>query len=333
LRKSFIVAIALGVAGALTWRAFDRDMRPLRRRIRGRSRVIRTPFGRLEYAEAGKGPAVLVIHGAGGGFDQGLEMAGALTGMGFRIIAPSRFGYLRSEMPAQAPAEKLAEMQADALALLLDHLGEKAVFVFGGSAGALAAMQLAIRYPKRCRALVLLVPAAFAPERLPNQSGAAGPLEQAGVKALLSSDFLFWLATKATPGWATRIILATDPAVVAAATPQEQARVRAIMEHILPVSARAQGLVGDSLAAGPPPVPLNKIVCPVLTVGLEDDLYGTHASAAHIAKQVADGRMLSFPTGGHVWVGRDEAVWNGIGEFLKDVTPPVRRRKATAAKK
>jgi pimeloyl-ACP methyl ester carboxylesterase len=180
---------------------------------------------------------------------------------------------------------------------------------------------------------VLLVPAAFAPGRPPNQSGAAGPLEQAAVKALLSSDFLFWLATKSVPGWAIRIVLATDPAVVAAASPHEQGRVRSIMEHILPVSARAEGLVSDTLAAGPPPFPLNKIACPVLTVSLEDDLYGTHASAAHIARQVADGRMISFPTGGHVWAGRDEAVWNGIGDFLKGVTPQARRRKATAAKK
>jgi len=41
----------------------------------------------------GEGPPVLIVHGAGGGYDQGLWVARDSVGEGFRIIAPSRFGY------------------------------------------------------------------------------------------------------------------------------------------------------------------------------------------------------------------------------------------------
>src|SRR5215831_14251823 len=63
-------------------------------RISTGSLIAQTPCGPIEYAVAGRGPAVLVVHGAGGGFDQGLQLGGWLAQRGFRVIAVSRFGYL-----------------------------------------------------------------------------------------------------------------------------------------------------------------------------------------------------------------------------------------------
>ena len=99
------------------------------------------------------GAPLLVVHGAGGGFDQGLEFAGSLPRRGFRVIAMSRFGYLRTPLPDDA--SPIA--QADAHACLLDALGIERTAIMGGSAGAPSAMQFAIRHPDRCNALVLLV--------------------------------------------------------------------------------------------------------------------------------------------------------------------------------
>ena len=42
-----------------------------------------------------------MVHGAGGGFDQGLEL-GDFARAGFRVIAVSRFGYLGTPLPADA---------------------------------------------------------------------------------------------------------------------------------------------------------------------------------------------------------------------------------------
>jgi hypothetical protein len=89
---------AIAVAAILAWldRAFGRDRRANRQRLRGSSRLIETRRGPIEYVKAGSGPAVLVIHGAGAGFDQGMEFAEPIAKTGFRVVAMSRFGYLRT---------------------------------------------------------------------------------------------------------------------------------------------------------------------------------------------------------------------------------------------
>lgn len=112
----------------------------------GASELIPTPFGDMEYAVAGEGPSLLMIHGTGGGFDQGLTFADAIIRRGRRIISPSRFGYLRSAFPADPSSEN----QADAFVRLLDHLKIDRLPVAGGSAGALSAPQFALRHPDRC---------------------------------------------------------------------------------------------------------------------------------------------------------------------------------------
>jgi hypothetical protein len=47
-------------------------------------------------------------------------------------------------------------------------------------------------------------------------------------------------------------LLATDPALVHAAVPAEQARVRSILRDIQPVSQWAEGLLNDGALAGNP---------------------------------------------------------------------------------
>jgi 2-hydroxy-6-oxonona-2,4-dienedioate hydrolase len=160
-----------------------------------------TSFGTLEYAAIGEGEPVLTVHGA-------------LAEHGFRVIAPYRLGYLRSTMPNNAtPA-----IQADAYVELLDHLGVDKVVVVGISAGAWSAIQFAIRHPKRCRALVLLVPANYLPEGTSIHGGAFA-------RAFFNSDFVAWAALKLMPimpGAMTAMMLGTDSAVVRAANAGER---------------------------------------------------------------------------------------------------------------
>jgi pimeloyl-ACP methyl ester carboxylesterase len=295
-------------------------MSELHARVAGRSESVDTSFGALEYAVTGEGPPVLAIHGSGGGFDQALEMVGPLTAYGYRLIAPSRFGYLGSEFPQDASPET----QADAFAELLDHLGEAKVAVLGGSAGALSALQFAIRYPERCSALVLMVPATYSPERRPNTGPFEAPLAELLVTRALRSDVLFWLAATFAPDALTRTILATEPSVVEAAGPEEQKRVKAVLRHILPVSRRAQGLVLDMRTAGAPPrYELERIACPVLAISAEDDLYGTATSAEYAAANVRDGRLVLYRDGGHLLASRSQDVWQKIAAFLAELDEAV----------
>lgn len=113
-------------------------------------------------------------------------------------------------------------------------------------------------------------------------------------------------------------LLATDPQLVAQASGAEQARVRRILWDIFPVSPRAKGLFNDAkLAGNPAPMALESIQAPTLTISLEDDRFGTFAAAQHIATNVPGARLMSYPTGGHVWVGHDQEVAREVQAFLK----------------
>lgn len=312
-----IVVAAVAIA-ATVFLAFHRDMRAARAHAGGPSRVVDSPWGPIEYADVGSGPPVLMIHGSGGGFDQGVDFSAPLAREGVRVIAPSRFGYLRSAMPEGATVE----MQADALDWLMNRLGIEQAVIIGGSAGALSATQLALRHPERCRGLVLVVPALHAPDRLPGANAAPDPGTQRAIDAVLGSDLLFWAGVRGAPDFMMRMVLATDPATVRAAADSERQRARAVMFHILPVSERREGLLMDSATAGAPPDwPVERIACPALVVGARGDLYETDKAAVHVAERIPDARLVMYPDGGHLWIGHDAELWRTVGAFVKGLAP------------
>ncbi len=295
---------------ACVYAAFVRDLTRAHARLIGHSKTVEPSLGALEYAVMGEGEPVLSVHGAGGGFDQALHMSGALAGRGYQLIAPSRFGYLRSSLPS----DLTTAMQADAYAQLLDRLGIERVVVVGISAGAWSSMQFAIRHPKRCRALVLLVPADYLPAGTSIHGGAV-------VRAIFSSDFVAWVALKlmpVMPGGMTRMLLGTDATIVRTAEPSEKARVQQIVEHLLPVSSRFGGMQFDlKTAATKEPYTIETITCPVLTISAEDDRFGTASRAKYIASSVPDGRTIIFPSGGHALVGHSADALREISLFLE----------------
>jgi 2-hydroxy-6-oxonona-2,4-dienedioate hydrolase len=207
-------------------------------------------------------------------------MTGALVRYDYRVIAPSRFGYLRSSFPN----DLTVSMQADAYAELLDHLGVDKAVVVGISAGAWSSMQFAIRHPQRCRLLVLIVPADYLPAGTAVHGGAF-------VNAMISSDFFAWAALRLMPIMPDAVsgtMLGTAPAVVRSADAGEKTRVGQLLEHLLPVSPRYAGMQFDiKTAAVRAPHSLEKIVCPVLTISAEDDRFRTVDRARYIANGVA----------------------------------------------
>jgi 2-hydroxy-6-oxonona-2,4-dienedioate hydrolase len=289
--------ISAGAVAALIYAVFKHDLSKARAALDGRGAVIETALGTIEYAKTGKGYPVLVVHGAGGGFDQGLEMAGGLAGRGYELVAPSRFGYLRSA----AATGLTVPAQADAYAALLDRLGIGKVAAVAISAGAWSALEFAVRHPDRCQALVLLVPAKQLPPGTSNYGGAIA-------KAMLGSDFITWALLKlrpVLPGTLDRIMLGTEPHIVQAARPGEKARMQRILDGLLPISARFDGIEFDlKTAASPHPTPLDQIKCPLLAVSAEDDVFGTASRAREIAAAVPQGSTVIFPTGGHALAGR-----------------------------
>lgn len=306
---------------ALLYSAYRRDLRRARERISRGSAVVETPCGPIEYAAAGEGPPVLVVHGAGGGFDQALYLAEPLVRSGFRVLAVSRFGYLRTPLPADASAAA----QADAHASLLDALGVPRAAVLGASAGAPSAMQLALRHPDRLTALVLLVPAAY-PAHVKQRPGGAMPKRTSAATAVLfdtalKSDFLFWLAPRIARGTVLRGIAATPPSVVEGASAEERARVEGVLERILPVRSRRLGLLNDAaITSSLPRYELERILAPTLVVSVEDDLFGTWDGARYSAAHIPRARFVGYSSGGHLWVGHHREVMAEVSGFLREAS-------------
>lgn len=304
-------AVAL-LSGGYLWSCFRDAIETAERRVSGRSQTIRTAFGALEYGVAGSGSPLLMIHGTGGGFDQGLSFASALQQRGHQIIAPSRFGYLRSDFPADP---SLAN-QADAFAALLDHLRIDRLPVIGGSAGALSASAFALRHPDRCTALILLVPAANVSGSDPVELSA---LQQDAVRALLNSDFLYWSALEAVPEHLVGTLLATDPRLLSTVSPSERKRAFAILSGMMPIHARTKGMLNDAGQAGhPAKLDFARLIMPMLVISAEDDRFGTATTARKIAAMVPRAELTILPDGGHIWLGHDEAIADRMQAFIKN---------------
>ena len=324
---AYVVLFLAAAAAVAVYLDYRRDMDRALERITVGSRIAQTRCGPIEYASAGEGEPVLIVHGAGGGVDQGMDAARGLTAAGFRVIAMSRYGYLRTPLPTDASAAA----QADAHACLLDALGIERAAIIGASAGAPSSMQFALRHPERCSALVLLVPAAFVP-----RPGGAPPLKTPDwtvfiFDTALKSDFLFWASIRLAAKTMIGSIIATPPEVVEKADADERARVALMLVHLLPVTLRRVGLVNDAaVVQALPRYELERIRAPTLAISVADDRYGTYEAARYTAGHVPGARFIGYPTGGHVWVGHHEEIMGEIAAFL---APSASRQRAGASLK
>jgi pimeloyl-ACP methyl ester carboxylesterase len=116
----------------------------------------RTARGVVSFRAAGRGPALVLLHGIG---SQSGSWVGQLESLAarFRVIAWDAPGYGGSDaLAGDAPA---AADYAAALAALWDSLGVMRAVVVASSLGALVAAAFAARWPARVAGLVLLNPA------------------------------------------------------------------------------------------------------------------------------------------------------------------------------
>jgi pimeloyl-ACP methyl ester carboxylesterase len=117
------------------------------------SKVVETKQGKVEYhLSEGDGPVILISHGGLGGLDQARVMASWIDDAKYRLLCPSRPGYL--ETPLESG--KTIEEQADLFAALLDVLKIDKVAIVTASAGGPPGYVFSIRHPDRVWALVAI---------------------------------------------------------------------------------------------------------------------------------------------------------------------------------
>ncbi len=312
MRTRYILpaAIAVAVAAGGVFFRYKNELGQARDAATRGSLIASTVAGPIEYAEEGAGIPLLSIHGAGGGFDQGLANAAVLAGDGFRVIAPSRFGYLRTPVPEDAsPAA-----QADAHAALLSKLNIPRAAVLGVSAGTRSAVELALRHPRAVAALILISPALYAPRSPVSIEASRGNNFVLWV-VNNGGDFMWWAAEKIAPSMLIRFV-GVQPGLVAAAPQAERDRVMSVVKSIEPLSLRFPGIDVDS-AADLHELPLEGITVPALIVSARDDLFKTLPAAEFAASKIPGAKLVVYGSGGHLLIGHEQEVRTAVRAFLE----------------
>jgi len=285
------IAIGLILAVVLVSAAYFSDISQAYDRVSGKSTVIPSPYGDIEFTEGGSGPNVLVIHGSGGGYDQGELLVRAEMGDKFHWITPSRFGYLRSTFHENATFDD----QAHAYAYLLDHLGIKKVAVVAFSHGGPSALLFAVMYPERVSSLTLI------------SCGVASSASQDQVQAnqkgnmwvtIFKYDPMYWAITKLFRKQLIELMGAND-AVIANLTPEQRKLVDEIIDYMNPVSLRTAGAAFDNKAEMPNER-IAAIRAPTLIFHAKDDSLQLYHNAEFAASTIPKARLVSFNRGGHL---------------------------------
>jgi 2-hydroxy-6-oxonona-2,4-dienedioate hydrolase len=309
-RAAVWLIAAMAVGGIAAYIPYARDMRAARERLAGGSQVIATRHGPIEYTTWGEGPAVLVIHGAGGGYDQGISIARAFGGDGFRWISPSRFGYLRTPLPADASTAA----QADAFADLLDVLNVKRVAILAFSGGVPPALQFAQRYPERTLALVLASGAPYTPLTAGEQKL---PMPIWVYQALFSSDFPYWVLQHVARS-SLEPMFDITPALRAKLAPEEQPFIDSMVDAFQPVTARIDGVQNEGAAVDANTIyQVEAIMASTLVIHSRDDHLNPFSFGEYTAQHIPGAQFMPLEAGGHLLLGHHAEVRAKVNPFLR----------------
>ena len=290
-----LTLLALSLAAAAVYfqqigRAYER--------ISGQSQVFATPDGAIEFRQGGSGPTVLVVHGSGGGYDQGELIAQAVLGEDFHWIAPSRFGYLRSTVPPGAGFDE----QARAYARLLDHLGIDKVAVVAMSHGGPSSLLFAALYPERVSALVLLscgvASSSDAQQAEANRMGET-------LTTIFSHDPLYWGVSTFFRKPLMKLMGANEE-VIAGLSPEQRQVVDRVIDEMNPVAPRAAGVAFDNRAALPNER-IAAIRAPTLILHAADDTLQLYRNAEFAAANIPGAKLVRFDKGGHLLIAVEQA--------------------------
>jgi len=260
-------------------------------RIQGKTKILVTSYGDVEYSEGGTGPDVLISHGSGGGFDQGQLIVQAVLNQQFHWITPSRFGYLQS---TYQPGSTFDE-QAHAYAALLDHLGIDKVAVVALSHGGPSALLFAVLYPERVSSLTLI---SAGVTNIASENQKQAHRQGTALTYIYKHDWLYWTATKLFKKQFMKLMGATDQ-VIQELTTEQKELINRIIDEMNPASQRYLGARFDNQATLPG-IRIASIRAPTLLIHAKDDTLQRHQNAEYAASKIPDSKLVSYERGGHL---------------------------------
>lgn len=253
--------------------------------------TVQLSYGNMSYVDTGEGETILSVHGIFGGYDQAYDTCKDFSSA-YRIIAPSRFGYLGSDILGDGtPAE-----QATAYVELLDKLGIDKVYLLATSAGGSVAIRFALDYPERTKGLILYCSAMPFTEKPEKYSVYAGP------PAFLCNDFTMFLISPLF-----------DPIMGMESS---------TIYNMLPVGDRKNGVVLDAsvtnldMARNYDDYRIEELQVPTLVFHAKDDKLASYTDAEKAVKRFPNCTFIPFESGGHLIAGHGEEIKEAVSKFI-----------------
>lgn len=252
---------------------------------------VKLSYGNISYSESGKGEVILSCHGIFGGYDQGIENLRGISKYA-RVIAPSRFGYLGSDIYGKGTPKE----QAKAYVELLDKLNIDKVYVMGASAGGTVAIRFALDYPERCKGLILYCSAMPEIEKKEKVNLKQGPPD------FLVNNYLMYISS---PFF--RITMGMEPEII---------------KSMLPIEQRKKGVKIDSEITNPD-MALNfddynieNLQVPTIILQAKDDKLVNYKKTIKASKRFPKLTLKIFEDGGHMIVGHSVEIEKYVLEFI-----------------
>jgi 4,5:9,10-diseco-3-hydroxy-5,9,17-trioxoandrosta-1(10),2-diene-4-oate hydrolase len=290
-----------GPSGRSPW--LDIDWRKHQRWVNVAGQLVNT-------IDLGAGPPVVFVHGLSGAWPNWLEQLPVFAA-GHRVIAMDLPGFGHSPMPREritiAGYERLLDR-------LLGELGIDAATVVGNSMGGFVSAELAIAFPQRVEALVLVSPAGLSTYHHRRVERIKPYLKHA---APMLATYTRWTATRSD--WVARRpglrnltlgLVVRHPSRLPAALAAELVRGAGKPGFMQALEANLDYDLHDRLP---------EIVCPTLIVWGDGDRVISVRDADVYAELVPDSRKVIFQDTGHMaMLERPDAFNALLADFLNE---------------
>lgn len=256
------------------------------------SQVALLSYGSMSYVDKGNGDVILSVHGIFGGYDQAFDTCKDRLD-DYRVIAPSRFGYLGSDVLGEGTPSD----QAKAYVELLDILKVEKVYLLATSAGGTVAIRFALDYPERTKGLILY---SSAPPLIKETNEY---LKYQGPPSFLTNDYAMFLISPLFEP-----IMGMEKSTI---------------YNMLPIKMRKIGVEIDASVTNPDMAknfsdyPIENLEVPTLILHARDDKISKYEDMEKASKRFPNATFITFETGGHLMEGNSDKINNALGKFIE----------------
>ena len=309
LLVSVIILVGIVVASvALTYPQYNREMSEVKVHLIENSEILKTDKGDIEYALTGEGIPVLLLHGAGGGYDQGFWGGKVYLEGKYQIVSVSRYGFLRSPIPVNASIKTQAGLYKE----LLDYLKIEKVVVIGASAGGPSATQFSNDYPERVSTLILLSAVS-----MPQVAGDKDPFYVNIIHTIMQSDYAYWLVSKNfQPQFLD--LLGVPSGVYKNFTSEQKELAQEMLDVMHPMSQRYKGTINDGKMIELDAPSTENLSAPTLIIHARDDALVSYEHAENAHSLIKQSKLKLFDTGGHAMISQFDKVRELVNTFVNE---------------